>query len=80
MRRSRGGWLVAIAGGIAAVAAVAAHLHAEGRPLPPRLDGYLTKHVKLSPAQRSQLLAGHPVRGFGRPALVPRRPLRDQAR
>ena len=61
MRRSRGGWLVAMACGIAAVAAVAAHLQAEGRPLPPRLDGYLTKHVKLSPAQRSQLLAGQPV-------------------
>lgn len=29
--------------------------------LPPPLDDYVTKHVKLTPAQRSQLLAGQPV-------------------
>ena len=29
--------------------------------LPPRIDGYVTRHVKLTPAQRAQLAAGKPV-------------------
>jgi hypothetical protein len=32
-----------------------------GARLPARLDGYLTRHVKLTPAQRGRLLAGQPV-------------------
>jgi hypothetical protein len=30
-------------------------------PLPARLDSYITQHVRLTPAQRKELLAGHPV-------------------
>lgn len=30
-------------------------------PLPPRLADYVTRHVKLTPAQHQQLLAGQPV-------------------
>jgi hypothetical protein len=31
------------------------------KPLPPGIDGYVTRHVKLTPAQRSQLAGGQPV-------------------
>jgi hypothetical protein len=33
----------------------------EQAALPAGLDSYITKHVRLTPAQRSQLLAGQPM-------------------
>ena len=65
MKRPRACGLLAIACGLAAIT-VGPSLHGQAgaRPLPPRLDAYVTKHVKLTPAQRSQLLAGHPVTQF----------------
>ena len=51
IQRHRGWWLLAIAIGAAAAAGPGASAVAEGgRPLPARLDGYLTRHVKLTAA------------------------------
>lgn len=66
MNGHRVGGLLAIACGLAAVVTVGESVHGQAgaKPLPPRLDAYVTKHVKLTPAQRSQLLAGQPVTQF----------------
>jgi hypothetical protein len=62
MRWRRAGWLLTIGTGLLVASGPDVRLSAQSaRPLPPRLDGYLTRHVKLTAPQRAHLLAGQPV-------------------
>ena len=62
IRWRRGGWFLTMATGLLIASGADVGVAGQGaRPLPARLDGYLTRHAKLTAAQRAQLQAGQPV-------------------